>query len=109
MARFPRILVPSVPHHIAQLGARSLGEAHHRYALEVNRRQRWTGHLWPERFADRSLYLAQDQRAREEAEALRHHGRIGRPLGSESFLDRLERATGRRLRPHKVGRKSKQK
>jgi len=31
--------------------ARPLGQAHHRYALEINRRHRWTGHLWQERFA----------------------------------------------------------
>jgi len=31
--------------------ARPIGEAHRRYALEINRRQGWTGHLWQERFA----------------------------------------------------------
>lgn len=31
--------------------ARPIGEAHRRYALEVNRRHGWTGHLWQERFA----------------------------------------------------------
>ena len=50
-----------------------------------------------ERIADWNLYLRQDQRAREETGALRHHRRRGRPLGSESFVGRLERATGRRL------------
>ena len=31
----------------------------------------------------------------------------GRPLGSEEFLERLERQTGRSLRPGKQGRKPK--
>lgn len=221
MARFPRIVVPGVPHHVTQRGARRmqvffsgddyhsyvellarkarhhaldiwayclmpthvhliavpssksglarpLGEAHHRYALQVNRRHGWTGHLWQERFAsfpmdephllaairyvllnpvraglsrvatdwphssaraqvlgepdplvncvpcaeriaDWNLYLGREEPAKEEAEALSRHSRIGRPLGSKGFIDRLERTTGRRLRPLKVGRKPKQK
>jgi putative transposase len=222
MARFARVVVPGVPHHVTQRGARRmqvffsasdylsyktllaqkarrygldlwvyclmpnhvhlivvpsskeglarpLGEAHHRYALYVNRRHGWRGHLWQERFAsfpmdephlmaairyvllnpvraglartatdwphssaraqilgeadplvncrptsdriaDWELYLNRPQSAQEKAEeALRRHGRVGRPLGSESFVDRLERITGRRLRPRKVGRKPKSK
>ena len=31
--------------------ARPIGETHRRYALEINRRQGWTGHLWQERFS----------------------------------------------------------
>ncbi len=215
MARFPRIVVPGVPHHVTQRGARRmqvffseddyrsyililerlarrhalhvwayclmpnhvhlivvpstkdglakpLGQTHHRYALEINRRHLWTGHLWQERFAsfpmdephllaairyvllnpvraglapsatawphssarahalgkadplvdrnpaterieDWDLYLKES--SNEETEAFRRHSRIGRPLGSESFIDRLEKLTGRRLRPRKVGRK----
>ena len=221
MARFPRIVVPGVPHHVTQRGARRmqvffseddyhcytkllarqarrhsldvwtyclmpnhvhlivvpsseqglarpLGEAHDRYALQVNHRHRWTCHLWQERFAsfpmdephlmaairyvllnpvraglvrtatdwlhssaraqilgeadalvncapgaepiaEWNLYLGQAERASEETEALRRHGRIGRLLGYESFIDRLERTTGRRLRPRKVGRKPRGK
>ena len=221
MARFPRIVVPGVPHHVTQRGARRmqvffskddyrsyvqilarqarrhaldiwayclmpnhvhliavpstrhglarpLGQAHHRYALEINRRHRWTGHLrqerfasfpmdephlmaafryvllnpvraelvhtatdWPyssarahilgepdplvncgpvaERIADWKVYLAQNEHNDEETAALRRHARIGRPLGCESFIDRLEEITGRRLRPRKVGRKPKEK
>jgi len=142
--------------------ARPLGQAHHRYALEINRRHRWTGHLWQERFASfpmdephlmaamryvllnpvraglaeaavgwpyssaRAQVLGEadplvscrpgaervddwvaflEEPADEEYEAFRRHGRIGRPLGSESFVDQLEDITGRRLRPRKVGRK----
>ncbi|MDQ6987190.1 MAG: transposase [Mariprofundaceae bacterium] len=36
---------------------------------------------------------------------LQLHGRTGRPLGDESFLDKLEQMAGRSLRPHKPGRK----
>ena len=40
-------------------------------------------------------------------EALRQNTRIGRPLGGDSFLSRLEYALGRRLRPLPVGRPRK--
>ena len=219
MARFPRVVVPGVPHHVTQRGARRmrvfftrddyrsylgllaqrarrhdlqvwtyclmpnhvhliavpsterglarpLGEAHQRYALLVNKRQGWTGHLWQERFAsfpmdephlmaairyvllnpvraglartaidwphssarahvlgepdplvdrrkpfrlidDWQSYLGPDTRPSSETEAFRRHGSLGRPLGSDSFVEKLERIAGRRLRPHKVGRKPK--
>ncbi|MDH3524964.1 MAG: transposase [Acidobacteriota bacterium] len=216
MARFSRVVVPGVPHHVTQRGARRmqvffsrddyraysvllarqarrhaleiwayclmpnhchlvavpsteeglarpLGEAHRRYALRVNRRHGWTGHLWQERFSsfpmdeahlmaairyvllnpvraglaetatswpyssaraqvlgkpdqlvnpgpvaervsDWDEYLSRADCARQ-TEALERHERIGRPLGSDDFIKRLERITGRRLRPRKVGRK----
>ena len=215
MARLPRFVVPGLPHHVTQRGARRmqvffseddyrlyarvlaiqarrhdldiwaycllpnhvhlivvpsseeglarpLGQAHHRYALEINRRHRWTGHLWQERFASfpmdephlvaamRYVLLNPVRAGLAEAaidwphssaraqilgeadplvnrhpgeervddwqaflegptdeahETFRRHGRIGRPLGSDGFIDRLEAITGRRLRPRKVGRK----
>ncbi|MBN2024184.1 MAG: hypothetical protein JW809_15480 [Pirellulales bacterium] len=40
----------------------------------------------------------------EEIEDLRKHGRTGRPLGSPTFLDRLETLVGRILTPRKGGR-----
>jgi len=43
----------------------------------------------------------------EELRDLREHGRTGCPLGSATFVERLERAVGRRLRPGKPGRPSK--
>ena len=156
------IVVPSNEHGLA----RPLGQAHHLYALEINRPRRWTGHLWQERFASfpmdethlmaamryvllnpvragladvavdwphssaRAHVLGEadplvncrpgaervaDWKAffREPAdkttEAFKLHGRIGRPLGSESFIDQLEVMTGRCLRPRKVGRKPSRK
>ena len=152
------IVVPSSEEGLA----RPLGQAHHRYALEINRRHRWTGHLWQERFASfpmdephlvaamryvllnpvraglaeaaidwphssaRAQILGEadplvnrhpgEERVDdwqaflegptdEAQETFRRHGRIGRPLGSDGFIDRLEAITGRRLRPRKVGRK----
>ena len=41
----------------------------------------------------------------EEAETFRRHERTGRPLGSEGFVARLEKALGRVLRPRKRGPK----
>ena len=56
-----------------------------------------------QRINDWRAYLSEDPG--EEVETLRAHGRIGRPLGSESFVKKLERMTGRCLRPLKGGRK----
>jgi putative transposase len=44
----------------------------------------------------------------EELKELRGHGRTGRPLGDETFLDRLEASVGRVLKPQKGGRPRKQ-
>lgn len=43
----------------------------------------------------------------EELRELRAHGRTGRPLGSSTFLDRLESLVGRVLKPQKPGPKPK--
>ena len=43
----------------------------------------------------------------EELLDLREHARTGCPLGNATFVDRLERAVGRILRPRKSGRPSK--
>jgi putative transposase len=43
----------------------------------------------------------------EELRDLRQHGRTGRPLGSLTFLDRLERLVGRVLKRQKPGPKPK--
>lgn len=40
----------------------------------------------------------------EESRELRGHGRTGRPLGDEAFLERLEALVGRILKPQKGGR-----
>jgi hypothetical protein len=44
-----------------------------------------------------------------EADAFREHERTGRPLGSASFLEKLERRLARALRPLKPGPKRKEK
>jgi putative transposase len=43
----------------------------------------------------------------EELRDLREHGRTGRPLGSATFLDRLEGLIGRVLKPQRPGPKPK--
>ena len=43
----------------------------------------------------------------EELRDLREHGRTGCPLGSATFVERLERTVGRMLRPGRPGRPSK--
>ena len=48
------------------------------------------------------LLGATDEQTRED---IHKHMRTGRPLGNDAFLDRLERQTGRLLRPQKPGPK----
>jgi putative transposase len=138
--------------------ARAVGETHRRYALKVNQRQGWRGHLWQERFAsfvmDQTHLLAAVRYvelnpvraglvdrpedylwssacahlmgendalvnvkpmleivgswkkflqvdAEESYKHLRKHEKTGRPLGSESFVAKLEGITGRILRPQR--------
>lgn len=220
MARFARIVVPGIPHHVTQRGvrrmevftadtdywrflsllerqahihsldiwayclmpnhfhliaaparpdglAKPLAEAQRRYAVEFNQRLRCTGHLWQERYSSSPMdephlmaairyvllnpvraglvdspvdwpyssarghimgtrdgllnpapaaarihewqaYLDEGQPYERETAALCRLGPVGRPLGSADFVLELERRTGRRLRPNKVGRKRKQ-
>jgi putative transposase len=44
----------------------------------------------------------------EQLKELRGHGRTGRPLGNETFVERLEQLVGRVLKPQKGGRPRKQ-
>ncbi|MFW5909048.1 MAG: transposase, partial [Desulfosalsimonas sp.] len=44
----------------------------------------------------------------EESENIRLHERTGRPLGSTSFVSRLEQMLGKNLNPQKRGRKPRQ-
>jgi putative transposase len=53
--------------------------------------------------------LLNSARPEGELKELRSHGRTGRPLGDETFLDRLEGLVGRVLKPQKGGRPKKQK
>ena len=60
----------------------------------------WTTAAWRE-------YLAQAGAA-VEAEAIRKSTHTGRPLGTPEFVERLEKALGRRLAPQKGGRPAEQ-
>ncbi len=44
-----------------------------------------------------------------EMELFRKHERTGRPLGEDSFIERLELLLDRKLKPQKPGRKKKDK
>lgn len=57
------------------------------------------------RVGDWSGYLSRPTSERDKA-LLQLHERTGRPLGSDAFIDRLERRCGRTLRPLKPGPKS---
>ena len=41
----------------------------------------------------------------QDIKLFKKHARVGRPLGQEGFIENLEKATGRILRPQKPGRK----
>ena len=58
------------------------------------------------RAGDWRAFLA-DTLDEETLDALRRHGRTGRPLGSARYLDRLETRLGRPVRPGKRGPKPK--
>ena len=73
---------------------RAIGEAHRRHTRRINFRDKWRGLL---------SSAIPDERLCD----LREHGRTGYPLGSATFVERLERTVGRRLRPGTPGRPSK--
>ena len=160
-------LMPNHVHLIAvpetEEGLRlAIGEAHRRYSSMINRRQKWTGHLWQGRFSsfpmDETYLLAAAKyiemnpvRARlaadpyawpwssarahaagqddilvrvepllgmvgewkqfladideQYADKIRGHERTGRALGEDSFLDALENALQRIVKPKKAGRR----
>jgi len=57
-----------------------------------------------DRVTDWRNYLDNDLTESTKSE-FRMHGRTGRPLGGETFLEDVERIAGRTLRPQKPGRK----
>ena len=55
---------------------------------------------------DWSSYLSEEDKEMDK-DLFRKHGRIGRPLGDEEFVIRLEKITGKSLRKKKPGPKKK--
>jgi len=147
--------------------SRAVGEAHRRYTTAVNRREKWTGHLWQGRFSsvvmdeahlltaaryvelnpvrakmvnkpdeyrwssarahltgnddilvkagpmlsmigDWKAYLAEPEHE-GEYDDFKATEKSGRPLGGESFVEKLEVLLGRSLKPKKRGPKRKEK
>jgi putative transposase len=52
--------------------------------------------------------LLESALSEEDLKDLRGHSRTGRPLGDETFMERLESAVGRARRPQKRGPTPKQ-
>jgi len=59
-----------------------------------------------EEIKDWKAFLANDDNE-EDKKLFRKHTRVGRPLGQEGFIEKMENITGRRLRPQKPGRRKK--
>src|SRR6266436_5927012 len=110
------ILVPSDPDGLR----RALSRVHRAYAGVIQARRKRTGHFWQGRFGAVAMdeahlaaalrYVSLNpvrarlvERAQDLFEPLRAAESIGRPLGSDRFLARIERLTGRALKPGKRG------
>lgn len=57
-----------------------------------------------DRVQDWTTYLSSPE-TEKNLETIRRHSRTGRPIGDDSFVDELERKSGRSLRKRKPGRK----
>ena len=84
------------------------------FRLDLSR-MTWTAtpRLWAStnalaRIADWKALL-ESALSEEQLKDQRGHSRTGRPLGDETFMERLESAVGRTLKPQKRGPKTKQK
>ena len=65
----------------------------------------WRQHWAPQEWAE----VLRERQADQEVAALRSSTRRGRPLATDSFLSKLERRLGRRLRALPVGRPARKK
>ena len=59
-----------------------------------------------EEIKDWKEFLAEDDKD-QDVKLFKKHTRVGRPLGQEGFIEKLEKMTGRILKPQKAGRKKK--
>ncbi len=100
MARVARIVIPGEPHHATQRG----NNRQDVFFVDDDRRV-YLGLLKEESEWRETLVEAEDE---EMLSALRATTHTGRPLGSDSFLSKLERVLGRRLRPLPRGRPRKE-
>lgn len=55
---------------------------------------------------DWKAFLAEGDKE-QDVKLFKKHARVGRPLGQEGFIEKLEKMTGRILKPQKPGRKKK--
>jgi putative transposase len=97
------------------------GEAHRRYTRRINFREGWRGHLWQGRFP--SLIMEEEYvlacTRYVELNPVRaglvkkpedwRWSSAGRLLGSDFFIEKMERLLDRKLRPKKPGPKKKDK
>ena len=58
-----------------------------------------------EEIKDWRAFLA-DEDKEQDMKLFQKHTSVGRPLGREGFVERLEKLTGRILRPQKPGKKA---
>ena len=65
-----------------------------------------SGNFVTEEIKDWKKFLEGDDKE-QDIRLFKKHARIGRPLGHEGFIEKLEKITGRILKPRKPGRKKK--
>ena len=143
MARFARLVIPGLSHHVTQRGNRRQQTffCDDDYSAYVKLMAQWCTErgvaIWAYCLMPNHIHLiaylvaaaryvelnpvraglvrdAGDWRGLlnsaipdDERRDLREHGRTGYPLGSATFVERLERTVRRRFRPGKPGRPSK--
>jgi hypothetical protein len=109
MARLARVVIPDLPHQIAQRGnrrqrtffddsARTLLPGRDDGCVKVGPLLAMVG--------DWGAFL-QSALSEEKLHDLRQHARTGRPLGSKTLVERLEAMVGRVLTPRSGGRPRK--
>ncbi len=126
MARIARVVIPDIPHHIIQRGNRCqkvffTKQDNPVRAGLVKRAEDYpyssanarvfkkkdvllSNNFMLSEIKDWAFYLDQDDKE-QERNLFKKYTHLGRPLGDEGFIERLERITGRSLRKRKPGPK----
>ncbi len=125
MARLPRIAIPGYPHHVTQRGNRRnkvfFEEGDYALYLDLLSEAAQKTEIWCyclmsvkvapvlERYGDFKEFLSETSEDSAAFMPLRQSETTGRPLGSEEWIDKIEKVIGRTLKPQKRGPRKKTK